>query len=110
MTVPDQPSSPGTGMANEVIDGSSKPLAILDSGGGLAGGGSPSAWGSAGDVSGVSFPVLLADGDPLGGSVFDGTGGGMTGAGEALVEALGSTVGSGPSAVAGNNARGGSLI
>ena len=110
MTVPDQPTSPGTGMANEVIAGPSKPLATLDSGGGLAGGGSPIEWGSVEGVSGVSFPALLVDGDQLGGSVFDGTGGGMKGAGEGFVEALGSPVGPGPSVIAGNKARGGSSM
>ena len=106
MTVPDQPSAPRTGMANGVIDGSSEPLATLDSGCGLAGEGSPSEWGSVTGVSGILFPGLLADDDPLGGSVLDGTGGGIDGAGEAT----GSSDGPGPSVGAGNNARGGSLM
>lgn len=110
MTVPDQPSSPKTGIGNVLIDGSSKPLAALDWGGGLAGGGPPKEKGSVGDVSGASFPAFVVDGDPLGVSVFDGTGGGTKGTGEAYVEDLGSSVGPGPSVVAGNNTREGSLM
>lgn len=110
MTVPDQPSAPRAGMANGVIDGSSEPLATPNSGCGLAGEGSPSECGSVTDVFGVLFSGGLADGDRFGGSVLDGTGSEIKGTGEASAEVLGSSVGPGPSEVAGNNARGGSLM
>ena len=110
MTVPDQPIPPGIGMANEVIAGPSKLFARLDSGEDRAGGGSRIEWWSVGGISGASFPALVVDGNPLGRSVFDGTGGEIKGAGAGCVEALGSPVGPGPSVVAGTKARGGSSM